>query len=165
MIVIGYQGIGKSTLCYNDNNNILRYLDLESSSFFDDNGKRPDDWYIYYCNVAEHLSRQKFIVFVSSHEVVRNRLFKSSENVVCVFPSEKLKDEWIKRLEFRYQTTKLEKDYKAWQNSLDNYDNNIADLKKSGFPCIEISSMDYSLKDLIVDYEIYLLSHKIKENK
>ena len=66
MIVIGYQGIGKSTLANKD----LRFIDLESGNFWVD-GKRADDWYKPYCQIAEHLSRQGYIVFTSSHEVVR----------------------------------------------------------------------------------------------
>lgn len=38
MIVIGYQGIGKSTLANKD----LRFIDLESGNFWVD-GKRADD--------------------------------------------------------------------------------------------------------------------------
>lgn len=56
MIFIGYQGIGKSTLAgYN------RYIDLESGNFWI-NGKRDENWYIPYCNIAEHLSEQGYRV-------------------------------------------------------------------------------------------------------
>ena len=48
MIIIGYQGIGKSTLANNKNG----YIDLESSSFWN-NGTRIPDWHIYYCRIAE----------------------------------------------------------------------------------------------------------------
>ena len=51
MIVIGYQGIGKSSLA--GRNNI--FIDLESGNFWVD-GKRADDWYKPYCQIAEHLS-------------------------------------------------------------------------------------------------------------
>lgn len=46
MIIIGYPGIGKSTL--GGQNDVI---DLDSSNFWN-NGKRPDDWYVYYCKVA-----------------------------------------------------------------------------------------------------------------
>ena len=69
MIIIGYQGIGKSTLA----NCNLNYVDLESSNFYID-GKRADDWYKPYCKIAEHLSQQGYYVFVSSHKVVRDEL-------------------------------------------------------------------------------------------
>ena len=105
MIIIGYQGIGKSTLAGRN----CRYIDLESSCFWI-NGKRPDDWYLYYCSIAEHLSKQGYIVFVSSHEVVRTRLEWSCEDVVIVYPSIELNDYWISKLEKRYTETKLDKD-------------------------------------------------------
>lgn len=41
MIVIGYQGIGKSTLA-NDNVSKIKFIDLESSCFWND-GKRSED--------------------------------------------------------------------------------------------------------------------------
>ena len=91
MIIIGYQGIGKSTLTARKRG----YIDLESSCFWYNN-QRPDDWYIYYCQIAEDLSRQGYKVFTSSHEVVRNFLKKSKEMVFIVCPSVSLKDEWIK---------------------------------------------------------------------
>lgn len=62
MIITGYQGIGKSTLARKAD----KIIDLESTSFWkyerDEYGKktdkktRHDDWYVYYCQVAEHLS-------------------------------------------------------------------------------------------------------------
>ena len=144
MIIIGYQGIGKSTLAGQDN-----VIDLESGNFWND-GKRIDDWYIYYCNIAEHLSQQGYVVFVSSHEVVRNRLKQcSKENICCIYPSILLRDEWVKKLEDRYNETKLAKDYKAWKNAEYSYKVNISDLMMCGFKHYEIEHMDYSLKDMV----------------
>ena len=160
MIVVGYQGIGKSTLCKSKNIS-FRFIDLESSSFRGKDGARPDDWYIYYCNVAEHLSKQNCVVFVSSHKEVRDILKNSNENVVCVFPSLKIKDEWIKRLENRYNMTKSDKDYRAWKNALQCYDNNVKDLENCGIPFIEIDNMNYKLDEIIIDYEISLISRKM----
>ena len=67
MIIIGYQGIGKSTLSARN----LKYVDLESSNFWFDDPEtkqrvRHFNWYEMYCNVAEYLSRQGYVVFVSS---------------------------------------------------------------------------------------------------
>lgn len=161
IIVIGYSAIGKSSLC--DNRNIsFKYIDLESASFRNDEGIRPDDWYIYYCNVAEHLSKQHNIVFVSSHKEIRDRLKNSTENVICIYPSLELKDKWITKLESRYQNTKSDKDYRAWQNAIHSYDDNIKEIKECGIPGIEIDRMDYSLENIIVNYEIKLISDDMK---
>ena len=80
MIIIGYQGIGKSTLAGKN-----KCIDLESGNFwFYDletyQKVRHNDWYIPYCNIANHLSEQGYIVFTSSHEVVRNELKKAVES-------------------------------------------------------------------------------------
>ena len=144
MIIIGYQGIGKSTLAGKNN-----CIDLESGNFWH-NGVRPDNWYIFYCQIAEHLSNQGYNVFVSSHGVVRNRLKKySQQQIYIVYPSVELKDEWVDKLKKRFESSKLEKDYKAWMNAEDRYVDNIKELKNSGINCVEIIDMNYSLEDII----------------
>ena len=143
MIFIGYQGIGKSTLAGHN-----RYIDLESGNFWI-NSKRDENWYIPYCNIAEHLSEQGYRVFTSSHEVVRNCLTTSKEDCFVVYPALHLKDEWIAKLKARYENSKLDKDYKAYMNAVDRYEDNIKEIANSGFNCIQIDSMDYNLDELI----------------
>lgn len=151
MILIGYQGIGKSTLAFKENN----FIDLESNNFFYKD-KRIDNWYIYYCNIAAHLSKQGFNVFVSSHEVVRNRLKKYfDEPLICIVPSINLKDEWIKKLYERYINYKSEKNYKAWMNAVDRYEDNINEIKSSGIEFIEIENINYDLENLLEENNIY----------
>lgn len=147
MIVIGYQGIGKSTLAGRDN----KFIDLESGNFWVD-GKRADDWYKPYCQIAEHLSQQGYIVFTSSHEVVRKQLENSSEVVVIVYPSIELKDEWIDKLEERYAVSKLEKDYKALMNAVDRYEENIKELSESNhkYCKVVLTKMDYDLEASLI---------------
>lgn len=60
MIVIGYQGIGKSTLVKENNS----FIDFESSNFKID-GKRPVGWEQMYCEAALDLRQQEHIVFHS----------------------------------------------------------------------------------------------------
>lgn len=149
MIIVGYQGIGKSSLAGRDN----KYIDLESGNFWVD-GKRADDWYKPYCQIAEHLSQQGYIVFTSSHEVVRKQLAHSSEVVVIAYPSLKLKDMWIDKLENRYRDTGLEKDYKALMNAKDRYEENIKELMDSKFAYkIELSNPDYDLEAAIIHFK------------
>ena len=59
MIISGYQGIGKSSLAGKNN-----CIDLESGNFWVD-GKRADDWYKQYCQIANHLTEQGYRVFFS----------------------------------------------------------------------------------------------------
>ena len=150
MIVIGYQGIGKSTLANKD----LHFIDLESSNFFV-NGERASNWHIPYCNIAEHLSQQGYIVFTSSHEVVRDRLkySGSTEKIICCVPALELKDKWIERLQKRYDTSGLEKDYKALMNAMNCYEQNISEIAASGFDVVWLKSMDYDLR-----LKIYMIS-------
>lgn len=145
-IVIGYQGVGKSTMCakYND------CIDLESSSFWfkDDNGnpKRWDNWAEIYGNIAEHLSRQGNIVCTASHYAVRERLKNTAENVAIVVPALELKDKWVKRLYYRYLESATEKDYKAWMNAGDRYEQDIQlmieDANKYGWKIVTIKDID-----------------------
>lgn len=144
MIISGYQGIGKSTL-----GGVANYIDLESGNFWVD-GKRADDWYKAYCQIAEHLSYQGYVVFVSSHKPVREELENSEENVYVICPSLDLKDEWIEKLRNRYEETGLDKDYRALVNAEERYDENITELINGGLECVIIDNMDYSLPEMIM---------------
>ena len=135
MIITGYQGIGKSTLASKND----KIIDLESSSFWkyeedvylNKTGSRTrhDDWYVYYCQVAQHLSAQGYTVFVSCHQEVRDWLSKHNEEKFCaIFPSPKLKEDWLKRLEDRFNASKSEKDLRAWEHAKNSFDSAIARL-------------------------------------
>lgn len=143
MIIIGYQGIGKSTLAGKDN-----CIDLESGNFWID-GKRAEDWYIPYCQIANHLSEQGYTVFVSSHEVVRRELEKSEERVVAIIPAIELRDAWCEKLLERYMLTELDKDFKAWRNAEERYVENISEIMDSVGEVYYIRSMDYYLPVII----------------
>lgn len=147
MIIIGYQGIGKSTLANKD----LRFIDLESGNFWVD-GKRADDWYKPYCQIAEHLSKQGYIVFTSSHEVVRNQLVGSTEKVICCAPDLSLEDKWIDKLKNRYEASGLDKDYKAYMNAAARYAENIKEIASGEFEVLWIRDTDYILSEVILQY-------------
>ena len=149
-IISGYQGIGKSTLAKSESG----YIDLESGNFFVD-GVRPDDWYIPYCQIAVHLAQQGYRVFVSSHAVVREHLASLPKTVdlyVC-FPSYNLHLPWVKKLEARYHSSGLEKDYRAWKNAENRFHENIRELHNTkGFVPIVIHDINYYLPNLIDNY-------------
>lgn len=159
VVIIGYQGIGKSTLANNED----CFIDLESSCFWyiDEETKqacRWDNWAEIYTNIAVDLSRQYNIVFTSSHQAVRDALAKK-DNIedtliaVCV-PSFRLKDEWIKKLKKRYEESGLDKDYKAWKNAEDRYEENIheliSDANKYKWALYLINDINYDLHDVIM---------------
>lgn len=142
MIVIGYPGIGKSTLAGRDR----RYIDLESECFYID-GERDSRWFIPYCNIAEDLSRHGYIVFVSSHASVREHLSGSSENVVLVYPSIDLKDEWISKLTERYQDTRSDKDHRALLHVNNYYEEEVLDMETN-------KRIPYELCFIDIDYDL-----------
>lgn len=159
-IIIGYQGIGKSTLANDEN----CFIDLESSCFWytDEETKQPcrwGNWAEIYTNIAVDLAKQNNIVFTSSHQVVRDELARKTniENTtiaVCV-PTINIKDEWIEKLKNRYERSGLDKDYKAWKNAEDRYEENIneiiSDAEKYGWIIYFITDINYYLSDLILD--------------
>lgn len=128
MIITGYQGIGKSTLA-NKNHKII---DLESSCFWkEEDGirSRPTDWYVYYCQMAQYLSKQGYIVFVSCHQEVRDWLSVHNEEKFCaIFPAKSIKEDWIQRLQNRYNVTQSKKDLKALEHAEKFYDSDINQL-------------------------------------
>lgn len=146
MIYVGYQGIGKSSISGKNN-----CIDLESGNFWV-NGERTDNWYKIYCNIAEHLSNQGYKVFTSSHKVVREELDKRNINFKVICPSLKLKEQWINRLQERYDRTHTEKDYKALMNAKEMYKENIKDLLSEERVMI-IKNIDYDLLDMLGDIE------------
>ena len=124
MIIVGYQGIGKSSISNSD----TRCIDLESGNFFV-GGKRPDDWYKYYVQIATHLSEQGYTVFVSSHKVVRDELkATNTKDVAVCYPSIDIRELWLERLTERYERTGLEKDRRALLNAEQNYSSSISEL-------------------------------------
>lgn len=144
MIIVGYQGIGKSSLAGTNG-----CIDLESSNFWVD-GKRDENWYKPYCQIAVHLSEQGYTVFVSSHEVVRKELAELyPRKTWIVYPALELRSAWITKLLDRYKQTGLEKDYKALMNAADRYDSNIVELSTDKLQSYEIIYIDYQLSDII----------------
>lgn len=152
MIIVGFPGIGKSTLSRGIGG---KYLDLESSMFAV-NKKKIDNWEIPYTRVAEYLSRKGFDVFVSSDEDVTRALEHSSEIVVMCVPSINLRDEWIARLKKRARDSQLTKDKNAVRHVSINYKKDIENLhalaEEYQFPIIVLQSMDYDLKKELEDF-------------
>lgn len=143
MIYVGYQGIGKSTLA----NKIPNAIDLESGNFFVQ-GFRHDDWFMVYANIAHHLSNQGKTVFTSSHKQLREYMKKMNIPFTVVFPALELKKQWIAKLKSRWEETKRDKDFRAWVNAKEKYNENIRDLSREERKVI-ITDMDYSLENLI----------------
>ena len=163
MIIIGYPGIGKSTLCHHREN----CIDLESSCF----DKSNKNWYKDYCNVAVDLHEQGNIVLVSNHDLVYKELSSkdvlNTTNLVFVFPSLQLRDDWITKLGDRYNKEKTKKNEAAWLRATNCYFEDILNLvnfvKKSGFRYCCINRMEYQLDYIVRGLEEGKTSNNIDE--
>jgi len=151
MIIIGYPGIGKSTLV-KQNRQIdgHGFIDLESSHFSHFNA--TEKWYIQYCNVAISLHEQGFYVFVSSHkEVIKNLMERVPEECMFVYPDIKLKDEWIEKLRERWinsaDPAEETKNKRAYDRVNKHFDEDIQELmlRSKYRDKVVLKCMDYNL--------------------
>ena len=160
MIIIGFPGIGKSTLASNND----KFVDLESS-YFKPVNNRNDDWVVDYCKLAELLSKNGDIVFISSHKAVRDYIAKmhTDELVACIFPSERIRKQWVKKLENRYMNSDLDKDYRAFIRAKDHYDDDIRELYSDDRILYKwvITDINYNLEEEI-DKLIDCINYRIE---
>ena len=151
MIIIGYPGIGKSSLA----GRYGQYIDLESSNWNNSDGTKSDTWYESYCNIAEDLSRQGFRVFVSCHPAVQTRLLESDEYIIACYPSLELKEEWIKKIADRYERDRSMKNLAALNNVELFYDKQIKALDMSPFKNkLVLTDNEYTLDNAIDSFII-----------
>lgn len=149
MIIVGYPGVGKSTLVQHKEN----CIDLESSCF----DKSNINWYKDYCNVAIDLHKQGNIVLVSNHELVYKELGSKEElkqsDLVFIFPCLQLGNDWIMKLKERYEKYSTKKNELAYLRARNNYLQDINSLihfiKENNYRYCCIDSMLYQL-DYIV---------------
>lgn len=169
MIIVGYPGIGKSTIC-GANKGII---DLESSFF----GSLPF-WDIVYVSVAIDLATQGYDVLVSSHERVINTLAmydRKGIEVGVIFPdaSEEMREKWTQKLRKRYEQSRENKDipfavvkknYRALSRAEQYYQSDIQNLMSmdtgSDFHKYIIHDIDYDLESIIKE-----IKNVQKENK
>ena len=152
MIIIGYPGIGKSTIA----NQYVEIIDFESS-FFNNSGKKVNDWYKIYISQAISLAEQGYIVCISSHEDVCFELSKyindnpdHSFEVVTITPSLSLEKQWIGKLHERYLREKTDKNLRAFERASKYYISDIQTVTAyTDFHHIHITSMDYYLKFIV----------------
>lgn len=87
----------------------LKMVDSDSSKFsWTENHERnpefPDNYIQHIhelCNMPDNDENKPDIIFVSSHEVVRNALIKNNIKYILCYPSTFLKDEWMRRIRER----------------------------------------------------------------
>lgn len=106
MIICGFAGIGKSTLCRKN----PKWIDLESTPF-EKNFKR-------YAKVAQHMDEQGYNVMLSCHADLRKTLHKMGVDYTLVIPIKDLKHEYIRRYQERGNTESF---IKSMDENWDNY--------------------------------------------
>lgn len=150
MIIIGYPGIGKTSIAGKEG-----CIDLESSNFFVD-GNRDGNWHVVYCNIAIDLHEQGYTVLVSSHEEIINRFRRYEllgileyDDVKIVHPNLGLYSEWVARLRNRYNNDTTDKNEKALRRVEDFYYDDIEKLIYGPFENYQINSTNYDLLDVI----------------
>lgn len=68
--------------------------------------------------MAQYLSKQGYIVFVSCHPEVRKFLsIHNQERFCAIFPSRSIKSDWLNRLRDRYEQSLSEKDLRALEHA------------------------------------------------
>ena len=149
-VISGFQGIGKSTLTADN----LDMIDLESTCF----DKNTSNWYVAYCETAMNLAEQGYTVFISSHQVVRDymRSRNGFHNYFMIMFHPDIKQYVLENLITRYETSKLDKDFRALKNATLNFDSIVDKLVKEnedGLLVYWITDKDYKLADIVADIQ------------
>lgn len=106
MIVCGFAGIGKSTLCKTK----PMWIDLESTPF-------EKNWDMY-ARVAQHMSNQGYNVMVSCHAYLRRYMHEHGIDYKLVMPCKDLKAEYVARYKKRGNTPAF---VESLENNWDSY--------------------------------------------
>ena len=170
MIIVGYPGIGKSSLAghsiYTNHGEIV-CIDLESSNFNNTKGNKIKDWYKYYVELVIDLSSQGFIVFVSSHKDVIEELVKREtigiypHHTTIIIPNPDYKTAWVDKLQHRLTRTitkniqEYEKNHRAYHHVKDYFDEDMIQLfdycGKYNINMVQIDPYNYRLEDIVKD--------------
>lgn len=133
-IISGFPGIGKTSVFKNGFRN-LSVLDSDSSKFswiyHDDGTKERNANFIddYLTHIKSNIGKVD-IIFVSSHEPVRDALTKENLKWIAVYPSKKRKEEFINL----YKERGNSEDFialvsKNWETWIDDLFNSSANMR------------------------------------
>ena len=174
MIIIGYPGVCKSVA----SQKFIQVIDLDSSCIWTEENeltKKMNGFNIdfnTYCNIAESLSKQGYIVCVSSHFDVQYILRKSTEQVYVCYPSKEIKRQWISFLRKRYVEDSSESNLKSLNHVISDFDFDIEDMENSGFDAIELNDgkflsdvLQESFDNAIAEQEVEEVENESEDNK
>lgn len=134
-VISAFPGCGKTY--YYNTNNTLKTLDSDSSNFSwikDSNGnntteRNPEFPNNYIKHIKDNIGKVD-IIFVSSHDNVRQSLYANKIPTILVYPNKSCKDEWLNRFKNRGN------DDKFIQFMSDNWDKFIDALDNEANECI-----------------------------
>lgn len=159
MIIMSIAGVGKTSLRKDPNAIKSNILDLDSSHFKHYPFERDPYWYITYSNQAIDLSNQGYTVLISSHNDVRKYLQDINYPYYAIYPIKSLKNDWLKRLQFRYYESHLASDLRSYNKFSENWDTIMDDIWNDNFVSVitPIEDMNYILIDKILQLKSALL--------
>lgn len=154
VIISGFPGVGKST-AYTLLNKKLTVLDSDSSTF--DKTNFPLN---YVKHIKENINKAD-IIFVSSHESVRNALVDEDIHFTLYYPSKKRKKEFLKLYKERGNTD----NFITYVNN--NFDKFIDDIsKENGYNKIILDNEnDFIMNNSDFKYLINYIEELKKKNK
>lgn len=147
MIIMGYPGIGKTTLAKGD----YRFIDLDSTSTLLTGMFRKKGWEKQYVSTALYLSKKGYHVFVSTHpEVIKKVIAMDGNDAILVYPSRDIKSYWLQKLRDRYEQMRNRSTHNAWRRAWDHFDEDIEELGKVKCHQIVLETEKYDLKKDLV---------------
>ncbi|MGM0973392.1 MAG: hypothetical protein ACQEW2_10935 [Bacillota bacterium] len=134
-VISAFPACGKSYTFENSQDCFNGILDSDSSEFSwvkDENGKNtaernPNFPNNYIQHIKDNLGKVE-IIFVSSHDVVRNALKENGIDYTIVYPDKSMKDEWLRRFKKRGNEEKFI-DFIST-----NFDKFIDEIEEETFP-------------------------------
>lgn len=146
LIISGFPGVGKTSLCSKSSE--LKVLDSDSSSFSwadKSKQKRSPNWPQNYIDHIQDQIIKNDLILVSSHKEVRSELVNTDIPFVLVYPSLEMKEEYIQRYINRGNEDAFVKLLEA------NYDKWITELmEQKGCTHVVLKPGQY-LSDIIFD--------------
>ena len=159
VVISGFPGIGKSYTAMNEDS--FKILDSDSSNFsWIKIGVRNPD---FPNNYIEHIKLNMYkadIIFVSSHEEVRNALIKNGIDFTLVYPHKSLKNIYLARYEQRGSSKEF---IEFISNNWDKFLDEIEQLWRMFNRGIEIDFVELRGNNNVLD--IYRDINKFKREK
>jgi hypothetical protein len=142
MVISGFPGVGKSYV-FKNNNGKYKILDSDSSNFswIEKGVRNPDFPNNYIQHIKENLDKVD-VIFVSSHEVVRNALKNNNIKYTIIYPNIYLKAKYLENYRNRGNNF-------SFINMInENWDKFIIDIMSDTYPNKIELSLDQYIKDI-----------------